>query len=1267
MTTPSSRHTSSRRGAPDPAPPAPITPPYPADGSSYAARESLTMLLSRELLGPADGEDELSRERPDQRYLVGKLAPRRLAGGGGTASRRAPQGALRTSGTVEEPDDTTVVADEGADAAEDAALRRGIIHPTSMGLRCQVDPGQQSLTVTVRWGTYAAEKTGEVTRSGADVRAYRRTQHTHEVGVPVGRLTPFATHTIEVDGDVVLRVDVHDDDDPQRGAGRRVVELALCHDAERPDGPIPLTDWLFQTELVVSAAGAAALLPVRDALVDPAPPIPDDAPDRDEQLRLELQYRDRLEYAIGRTCSVTWTEDVAARAATEVRTTWLPQAETPQVTAPPIPGAMLDMRALAVAEPAELRAGLTPMLDGYLTWLGERQAEAADLPERLRATADDAIDEARLVHAQLAEGIDLLTAPAGEGRWSAEQQDEALRCFRFMCEVMAEQRVHSQISTGRADDSRAAYDAAVATVVELKERAHSWRPFQLAFVLMQLPALTDPTLPRRSGADPSVQLLFFPTGGGKTEAYLGLAAYTFAIRRRQGVVESVDGPLDGRDGVAVLMRYTLRLLTAQQFQRATTLICAAERVRAADPQTWGAVPFRIGLWVGSAVTPKRVGEAAAGVAAAHERGTKRLPVLQLRRCPWCGHSITPAQVRVDEAAGRVFVRCGDPRQRCPFAEGGEVRDGLPVLTTDEEIYRLTPAFVVGTVDKFARLAREGEAAALFGYVGERCERHGYVHPDSTACTIAHQGRHPAKGGLPAARRLPHSRLRPPDLVIQDELHLITGALGTTVGLFEVAIDVLTTWERADGATVRPLVVASSATVRNAAEQVTALYGRGLTVFPPQVLDASETYFSTEVEPTPEHPGRRYVGVTTPGSRYVVGEIRLAELLLAGGQLALDTSGPAGDPYATLVAYFNTVRELAGLTRYLGDDVTTVLRTGRRGVSLPRRYGTTYAGLHTAELTGRVSGSDITSTLDQMALPFDPDLHSTAARHEIIAARRRGEQVRRADKNPYDAVLATSMLQVGVDVTRLGLMLVVGQPKNTAEYIQASSRVGRDADRPGLVVTLGNWARPRDLAHFESFEHYHDRFYAQVEALSVTPFSATALERGLDAILVSAARVLDGGDPSDDSLSPERGAARVDDRWDHLTGLVDRLVDRVEPAADAESAAFARSRLLNRLDHWRQRRADAVGSQLGLVYERSRSGSQALFRSAEDSAGLTMRAGLAPFVVANSMREVQPEINLLLSPLPDRLVLRYPHEPQWQPADPPTTTRDDAADDETEEE
>jgi hypothetical protein len=774
----------------------------------------------------------------------------------------------------------------------------------------------------------------------------------------------------------------------------------------------------------------------------------------------------------------------------------------------------------------------------------------------------------------------------------------------------------------------------------------SWRPFQLAFVLLNVPALAEPTHPERSGPDAPVDLLFFPTGGGKTEAYLGLAAYTFAIRRRQGVVDSADGPLDGRDGVAVLMRYTLRLLTAQQFQRAAALVCAAELARRSDETTWGSEPFRIGLWVGTDVSPKRFEEADEQLTRANEYGAHRLTVLQVQRCPWCGTPITAAQVKADATVRRVFVYCGDELARCPFAKGGQVGEGLPVLTVDEEIYRLTPAFVIATVDKFARLAREGEAAALFGYVGQRCARHGYVHSDYAACNISTA--HPAVKGYPAATVYPVGRLRPPDLIIQDELHLITGALGTSVGLFEVAVETLTSWVRPDGKPVRPLIVASTATVRNAQEQVRGLYGRQVEIFPPQVLDVADTFFSQEIPISKENPGRRYVGVSAQGVRLASAEIRVSEVLLSAGQLLFDRCRAEADPYMTLVGYFNATRELAGMARYMADDVQTRVKRPRKDSGFPSRLGASFGLLHIGELTSRIASAEIGRTLDRLGLEFDPEYDTTEEFSARMADQRAGKKVPSRNEAPFDVVLATSMLQVGVDVQRLGLMLVVGQPKNTAEYIQASSRVGRDSGKPGLVVALGNWARPRDLAHYEQFRHYHETFYSQVEALSVTPYSPTSLERGLDGLLVSAARVTQA--TMADGLSPERNAWRIKDLRSAVEHVVERLKARIVAAAQDDAAAkYASDRLVNRIDRWVERAKRANDTHKTLVYERTGEGDKylPLIISPENAKASVVSSSQAPFVIAHSMREVQPEINILVSPIPERLFAYVPEgAPTW---------------------
>ena len=1244
--------------------------------TSASARAGLVEVLKRELIGPAEGDTEILTTPPDDRYLLGRIAPTRLTGAADDLEAAASTGAPVT-GVEEETTNATAEEDPGEDT-NDEPVRRGLMIPASMGLRFQVpaDPAElEFITIHISWGTYEstgrddadAPPSSSAPASSRDSRTtrYRRIPHHHSLPLRLADLTPGHTQDYVLEDDVTLRVDSYLHTSPAGGpGGRYLIELALCNDQITPRR-IPVHAWMFQTQIHVDAGNRDVFLPVHDPLL---PPAPGARPASDpEEARLELQYRDRLEFAVGRTCSVDWSVrktlpgESAPRRAFQVRTTWMPTVETPQTAATPVPAAELNMRTLAtVAEfqnTARLRAALEPIVEAYSAWLGEQEVAVAALPEHLRDIGAEALAEAFQVRDQLTEGIDHLLA-----------DPEARRCFAFMNRVMADQRVRSQIAAARAVDSGLSVEEAEARILA-GDYPHHWRVFQLAFILMQLPALTDPSLPRRSGDLATAQLLFFPTGGGKTEAYLGLAAYAFAIRRRQGLPETPDGPIDGRSGVTVLMRYTLRLLTSQQFQRATTLVCAAELARREDPATWGEEPFRIGLWVGTAVSPKRVNEAEKELERLNNRGGSgagyRFSALQLGHCPWCGCPLTPGDVTIGSVAGsadRVILRCSDELGQCPFSEGdGNVPDGLPVLTTDEEIYRLAPAFVIATVDKLARLAREGHAATLFGHVARRCERHGYVpYPghdsthDFTGCTLGENGRHQPKGELPAAAIRPATRLRPPDLIIQDELHLITGALGTTVGLFETAVETMCAWRAPDGRPARPLLVASSATVRNVADQVRSLYGRDVTIFPPQVLDASDTFFSRTVPVDAAHPGRLYVGLSTTGVRLTAAEIQTTQTVMAGAQLLFDRLGAAADPYMTLVGYFSATRELAGMARYVQDDIQTGLAKPGRDSRLPRRRGTAFGALNLGELTSRIASTDITATLDRMALTFDPSVDSTTAKAAVAAAAQAGKKVdqRGAAANPYDVVLATSMLQVGVDVSRLGLMLVVGQPKNTAEYIQATSRVGRDVNRPGLVITLGNWARPRDLAHYEQFRHFHETFYARVEPLTVTPFSVTAIDRGLDGALVAAARVTQAG--CSDGLNPEHNAGRVTEQAAALDRLVDKLSVRISAATGEEESKYARDRLASRVGEWKKRQREVAKKSGDLVYERGADNVRhfPLLRSAESAGRRGSRPDDAPFVVAGSMREVQPEINLLVSPDPARLIDNSTDDaPAWERQEP----------------
>jgi hypothetical protein len=1168
-----------------------------APATSHELRDQLGDLISRDLLGPWDGEEERFRPRaqgPRERYLVGMLGPKHTPGAAATDADETSDMDLGAAGGAE-PELPDVLTPQNV----------GRIWASSMGLSFAVDRDAMRLAVTVEWGQYG--QVDAETENGLYRKVWAREPVSREIEVEVGAPGSDREWLVGAEGDaygVWLVVETRDH------AGRRVVRLTLVNGQSEAVTPKD-TAWLFQTGIAVTAAdGPSSVFESIDDPLDPSDAMSADA----EERHLRLLYRDRLRHAIGHNVAVHADVRDGERDAWRLATTWLPTYDVPATTA--ATGRLADLEtsmdalaALADGDATALAASLAPLAREYGAWLAEQEQRIPTLPQPLRGPAEAAVFRAREVARRLAAGIDVLSA-----------DPTARQAFAFANRAMALQRRTTAAAALRAADQTLDHRPAFDRIAARGAAAASWRPFQLAFVLLNLPALTTPGHPERAGL---VDLLFFPTGGGKTEAYLGLAAYTFAIRRLQRVVGAGADARDGGDGVAVLMRYTLRLLTAQQFQRAAALVCAAEVLRQGDPATWGAERFRIGLWVGNAVSPNWYPDAKAQVEEAREAGRgERASVLQTLACPWCGSQLAAHRdIRPDDTVRRIILYCSNAEgpDACPFSQPKADREGLPILTVDEEIYRHPPSLLIATVDKLAQLPWYGYAGMLFGRVSRRCPRHGYRHPDldqRTGCT----DRHNAAGGLPRCETVPVTRLRPPDLVVQDELHLISGALGTVVGLFEGAVDDLCGWTAPGGGRTGPKIVASTATTKHATTQVRRLFARDLAVFPPPVLDVTDTFFSAQMSLTATTPGRRYLGVCAHGVRLKSAEIRLAEILLLAGQTMLDRHGKAADPYLTLVGYFNAVRELAGMRRLLDDDVATRVRWHGRSKGLSDRLLGT-GMLRVAELTSRINSGDIADVLAQLEVEFDPEVDTAARRRaimaEYMAARkeRREPVAPRRERLPVDVVLATSMLQVGVDVPRFGLMLVVGQPKNTAEYIQASSRVGREAGRPGLVVTLYNWTRPRDLAHFEDFEHYHATFYRQVEALSVTPYARRALDRGTAATYVAAVR------NATEPFSPNTAAYDVDLNGEVVSDVSARLLDRAERAGGPRARGYLGERINALKDRW----AQAKGGSARLGYQQARERGQQIV-------GLLEAAGEGAWTeltVGRSMRETENEINLLV--------------------------------------
>ena len=1155
-------------------------------------RAELEDMVIRELLGPAGGPDEEIHEhiRVRDRYLVGMLAP-------------------SNARTVPEEEEGLAMAEEGGREDEPAEADSSQVvglSPASLGLSFSVAREATGILVTARWGHYLRRHSEILTNTkGQPVTIWRRHQRgcgPHFIELREG---PIDTWRPEPDE----QPEVHVKGLVRCADDRWSVTLFLVNGQKEPKR---LRDqaWLFQPELIVESPDGSPIFRQRYAS--------EQERYTPEERAMAMLYRRHVSFAIGHGVSVhaqTLPGDstCAYRLETRVVPSYdVPRTESPsEAELPALDGLVLDMQSLAESAPADLLACLSPLVTAYAAWIDAQEQRISDPTSDLvgyEEVAHKALRECRRTQERIQSGIHLLVT-----------DPRARQAFQFMNRAMWLQRIH----TLYAEERRRGGPATLEDMDRPVNR--SWRPFQLAFILLNLPALTDLHHTERSThADAVADLLWFPTGGGKTEAYLGLTAYTLAIRRLQGTIEGRSG----QDGVAVIMRYTLRLLTLQQFQRAASLICACEILRRADSATWGTTPIRLGLWVGQRSTPNTTQDSERAIE--EERGI-RAPFggfggsafggigspHQLTHCPWCGAPINAGKhiviERYSQGRGRTLTYCGDPYGQCPFSKAQSSDEGLPVLVVDEEIYRLLPALLIATVDKFAQLPWKGETQMLFGQVEKHCPRHGF-----RAADLHDADSHPATGKFPRTRSALHAPLRPPDLIIQDELHLIAGPLGTLVGLYETAVDRLATWQ-VDGQAVRPKVIAATATIRRAEQQVQALFLRRVTIFPPQGLDVEDNFFSRQRPPSAQVPGRRYIGICASGRRLKAALIRVYVAHLAAAQMLYNTYGPSTDPWMTLVGYFNSMSELGGMRRLVDDDVTSRLRKmDERGLAKRNRP-------IVEELTSRKSSTEIPKVLSRLEQSFGAPRNNTAANAVTAVTsttlNATAEQPGEAGVSgvpstprPIDVLLATNMISVGVDVKRLGLMVITGQPKTTAEYIQATSRVGRTY--PGLVCVVYNWSRPRDLSHYEQFEHYHATFYQQVEALSVTPFAPRALDRGLAALLTSYVRL------SSTQFSKNEAASDVDslDAAPYFDLAIEEITGRAaEITSEAEAVARVRKDLEKLHDYWLYK----ARSMSGLGYKTRNDGrTLGLLKDPE-------QGNWEPFTCLNSLRDVEPMVQLIL--------------------------------------
>jgi hypothetical protein len=1159
---------------------------------SVDIRAHVVDVFRRDLVGPGPQDADLAQERlnenPSRWYFTGFLAPADdpLAQDGPKQAEIDPSVQEEMETDVEEPaDDGPGGAAGDAEPPETPNTKRRFL-PSSVGLTVLLPPNVTEIEARVSWGDYRTEPPlSEDVLVPDEHEAKEEDERPKKKQRPMVdwvRLPQERTVRLQVPNGRGQALIVPDSPAPQRAGGALTLDThARLFEFDTPDGHEQVraltvflvnrrasvhrfyadVSFVFQVRLeLVCTEGFRARRDVSGYRAD------------DFDLRVaDLHYRDVCEWAVGRNAAASWSvEQAAAGKVMRVWTDPLPQAQVERV-APNEDEALtsritFDMEALAERAGeggSPLAQALAELPTLYCAWIETERKKIKALATRRRETAEQLVAEMELARKRIAEGIDLLS-----------RNERARTAFRFM-----------NLAVAKAARRR----IAGATGDPATLPPPTWRPFQLAFILLNIAGLADRTHSDREIAD----LLFFPTGGGKTEAYLGLAALVIAYRRLTG-----SGVLGA--GVAVIMRYTLRLLTLDQLARAAGVVCALELIRT-DPKNvnergqrlLGDWPIEIGLWVGSDASPNRLGgrgdadqTTAVGRVRRYRNGRDKRAPAPIKACPWCGTPFKPASfacVPNEVAPTNLEIRCANTA--CDFTRDRP----LPILTVDEPIYRRLPAFLIATVDKFASLPWVGETGAFFGHVDRFNEGTGFYG-------AAEPGLHgrPLDNGW---------SLDPPDLIIQDELHLIAGPLGTIAGLYETAIDQLAS-RRFGDKRIRPKIVASTATVRRASEQIRALFDRPRTsVFPPPGIDRTDSFFARTV-PSTRDPGRLYLGIAAQGRGPKLVFLRALTTLVAAAQTAFDANAansganPA-DPYMTALCYFNALRELGGARRIVEDEVR----------DRAARYGTQRC---------RIDPKDSPFTDRKIKQPLE--ITSRVSTDDVAKAKQQLEAVFGRDAEPIDVALATNMISVGLDILRLGLMVVQGQPKTAAEYIQATSRIGRDQDRPGLVVVVLNMHKPRDRMHFEQFGHFHRSFYRAIEATSVTPWAARALDRALAAVVVAAARHVDP------DLTPDAAVKELKERSATRVAVRDAILARAPYSVPGGRAALA-SLVDGLLDDWIATADEQAAGGNVFGYANRKSPHRLLHMPlAPEIPNLT--AAHARFVAGRSMRDVEPSVALL---------------------------------------
>lgn len=1047
-----------------------------ADRVKYAGvRQQVIDMIRKDLLGPMD-ENEVLNQNPRFEYLVGMLAPQ-VDENGDDSNEQEVDGDAAFEG------DADYTAGEEDDNEPVAANR--FKTPSSIGISFYIESSTKELIVDVSWGDYTKSSEKVATKEGKERNAnvYTRHPQAESVIVNLDSFSKSKDYLLLVDSNICLHISKI-----VLKQGYTLVTAYIVN--KRKNAESDVEGLMFQVSLKAHSVEGSSIFVAEHIC-------------REVLAADEFYFAQRPILGRGRGCAATWKADMNGRAQA-IESTFIPEFEFPGVSAA-LEGFdrfYFSMRTLSVAKKKDdIIARLSVLADSYNAWIdstlvNDKKMEDANFKSEI---GDVVVQKCKEALCRIRAGIQLLM-----------DDSVAFDAFCFMNRAMILQRNIMNFSKKYGSGIECSFRDFVDP--RNPDNDFGWRPFQIAFILMNLCSIVDPMHEEREIVD----LLYFPTGGGKTEAYLGLMAFVIANRRLRAN-EDDDYNRDG--GVTAILRYTLRLLTTQQRDRITKMVIAAEMIREREYPKYGKEPISIGFWVGGGVTPNSFDELKEDPEdqqkTRNARSKKNLIYKQLLSCPFCGKPLKEENFYIDISTKSVSIYCSD--EKCMFYRYKPTNKmKIPVYLVDEEIYAKCPTIILSTVDKFARLPWSVDTNTLFGRVDRLCTRDGFV------AIGAEHSRHNKTDELPSSKLVPIKPFLPPELIIQDELHLITGPLGTVYGAYETVIEDLCTYSIGNKK-IKPKYVVSTATIKNAEEQTKCLYARKRTAqFPPNGFEIGDSFYIREI-PISKDPFRKYVGICAPGQSVKTALLRVYSIILQSVyDLSLNEEcAKFIDPYYSLVGYYNSIRELGGAVRLLQDDIPDRIQR------IKKKYGMSKQRFlnRKVEITSRMSSYDIPKKLSQLEVPF-------------------------TSKDCLDTAIATNMIAVGMDVDRLGLMVVTGQPKQNSEYIQATSRIGRSF--PGLVVTLYNPYRPRDLSHYENFTGYHSQLYRFVEGTTATPFSARARDRVMHALIVSAIRL------RYPSMANNEGASAIgmltDEQLSEVKNLILERLNIVKPEAkiDAEN-------------------------------------------------------------------------------------------------------------------